>query len=245
MIENYTPSHKSYSSPPNIVGASLSYLSKEVEMGVFNEHRFAFYFWAKWKKEKKNKKTPDLVTFDWHQDLVPVKDKEPLKKLDLKNLFEVSFFAWVKLSTTNDNHIISAAYLDLIGDVYVVCKSISEWKDDEVKEIVDFKGKKHFMRKYKNYQALIDYVQTQTIEHIYFDIDLDYFTIKNNSGNTKRCFTYMKDKEIKEIFNLESPLTQWIFERMDGLTIALEPGYTGGIDKAMKYYNILDKLWFI
>ena len=248
MIENYTPSHKSYSSPPNIVGTLLSHTyfgyNKEIEMGVFNEHRFAFYFWAKWAKEKKNKRPPDLITFDWHQDLVPVEDEEQLRNLDLKNLFEVSFFTWAKLRIANDNHIISAAYLNLIGDIYVVCKSINEWQKDEVDEIVDFKGKKHFIRKYKNYQALMDYVQTQNIEHIYFDIDLDYFTIKNKSSNNQQRFTYMKDKEIKEIFHLESPLIQWIFKRMEGLTIALEPDYTGGIGKSMKYYNLLDKLWF-
>jgi len=245
MIENYTPSHKSYSSPPNVVGALLTNTAwgqtKEIEMAAFNEHRFAFYFWAKWKKEQKNKKTPDLVTFDWHQDLVPVKNKEQLKKLDLKNLFEVSFFTWAKLSIANDNHILAAAYLDLIGDVYVVCKDI---KGNKTKEIVDFKGKKHFIRKYENHQQLMDYVQTQNIEQIYFDIDLDYFTIENKSSNDKKRFTYMKDKTIKEIFNLESTLVQWIFKRMEGLTIAFEPDYTGGIDKSMKYYNLLDKLWF-
>ena len=264
MIEHYTPSHKSYSSPPNVVGALLTHASrgrkKEIEMAAFNEHRFAFYFWAKWKKENKINPTPDLITFDWHQDLVSVKNKEQLKKLDLKNLFEVSFFAWAKLSIANDNHILAAAYLDLIGDVYVVCKeapnpplpppqggdvpmNVSP-SGGAVKEIIDIKGKKHFIRKYENEQALMDNIQTQNIEHLYFDIDLDYFTIENKSSNKEQRFTYMKDREIKEIFNLETPFIQWIFKRMEGLTIAFEPDYTGGIDKSMKYYNLLDKLWF-
>jgi len=267
MIENYTSSHKSYSSPPNVVGALLTHASqgrkKEIEMAAFNEHRFAFYFWAKWKKENKINPTPDLITFDWHQDLAPAKNKEQLRKLNVKNLFEVSFFAWAKLSIANDDHILAAAYLDLIGDVHVVCKEaplnppkgrkstpLSEdagrriRNDGIVKEIIDCKGKKHFIRKYENEQALMDNIQTQNIEHLYFDIDLDYFTIENKSSNKEQRFTYMKDREIKEIFNLETPFIQWIFKRMEGLTIAFEPDYTGGIDKSMKYYNLLDKLWF-
>jgi hypothetical protein len=98
MID-YTQTHKYYSAPPNAMEAILAHpyypSKKSIELGIFNAHRFAFYFWAKWMKEKKDGIVPDLVTFDWHQDLVYPGDleKEWLAKLDLQNLFEVSFYA--------------------------------------------------------------------------------------------------------------------------------------------------------
>lgn len=250
MIE-YTQTHKTWSSPPNVMKVILAHpfysSKKSIELGIFNSHRFAFYFWAKWSNEKKDDVVPDLVTFDWHQDLAYPEDteKEWLGKLDLNNLFEVSFYAWAKLYPHNDNHIVSAAYLNLIGDIYVVCKQAHYGKvDDGVKEFKDIHGHIHHIRKFENHETLIKYVGTQNIEQVYFDIDLDYFTIENSTSNDKQHFTYVKDKAIKEIFNFDSPLMQWVTKRVEGMTIALEPEHTGSINKSMKYFGLLEKLFF-
>lgn len=73
---------------------------------------------------------------------------------------------------------------------------------------------------------------------------MDYFTIGNSTSNDKQYFTYMKDKEIKEIFNLENPLMQWVIKRIEGMTIALEPEHTGSVNKSMKCFNLLEKQFF-
>jgi len=52
----------------------------------------------------------------------------------------------------------------------------------------------------------------------------------------------MKDKDIKDIFNLDNPLMQWITKRIEGMTIALESEHTGSINKSMKYFGLLEKL---
>lgn len=98
MMIDYTQTYKTWSLPPNVMEATLSHpyypTARCIELGVFNFHRFAFYFWAKWTNEKKDNIVPDLITFDWHQDLSYPEDieKEWLTKLDIGNLFEVSFF---------------------------------------------------------------------------------------------------------------------------------------------------------
>lgn len=88
MID-YTQTHKYHSSLPNVMEAILAHpchpSERSIELGIFNSHRFAFYFWAKWAKEKEDKLVPDLVTFDCHQDLAYPGDLEQewLVKLDL------------------------------------------------------------------------------------------------------------------------------------------------------------------
>lgn len=250
MID-YTQTHKCHSSPPNVMEAILAHpchpSERSIELGIFNSHRFAFYFWAKWAKEKEGKLAPDLVTFDWHQDLAYPGDLEQdwLAKLDLQNLFEVSFYAWAKLYPHNDNHIVSAAYLNLIGDIYVVCKQTHYGKiDDGVNKFKDVHGNVHYIRKFETHEKLMKYVESKSIKQIYFDIDLDYFTIENSTSNGKQYFTYMKDKDIKEIFNLDSPLMQWVIERIKEITIALEPEHTGSVNKSIKYFNLLEKQFF-
>lgn len=250
MIE-YTQTYKHNTLPANVMCATLAHpfkpLKKSMELGVFNSHRFAFYFWAKWAINRKNKIVPDLVTFDWHQDLAYPGDleKEWLAKLDLQNLFEVSFYAWAKLDPLNDNHIVSAAYLNLIGDIYVVCKQTRFGKvDDEIKNFKDIHGNVHSIRKFETHEKLMRHFENKSIKQIYFDIDLDYFTIENSTSNSKQHFTYMKDKDIKEIFNIDSPIMQWIMERIEGMTIALEPEHTGSINKSMKYFNLLERQFF-
>jgi hypothetical protein len=82
------------------------------------------------------------------------------------------------------------------------------------------------------------------IEHLFFDIDLDYFTIENSTSNDKHRFTYMKDRDINDIFNPDDDFMRWIFKRMDGFTIALEPEHVGSIIKTLKYLTLLNKLLF-
>ncbi|WP_390454893.1 hypothetical protein [Chryseobacterium sp. Alg-005] len=224
-------------------GANLA-----MQIALFNSHRFAFYFWNLWKRELLKHRlnaNVDLITYDWHQDLVYPSDgaKEELKKLDLDNNFEVSFFSSYRLNTLNDSHIMSAVYLDIIGDVWVLCRQgtfESDWEDEYFEDI---KGKKHVVRKFKTEDALREALLLSNVQNVFFDIDLDYFTLNNNIEPTDK-FTYMKDPEIKDLLSIENTLIQWIFDRLTGITIALEPEFTGGISKSLKYLSLIEKLWF-
>jgi len=104
-------------------------VNKAIEVSVFQDHRFAFYYWFKWWKNTNRKlstseKAPSLVSIDWHRDLCAPCDleKEDLESLNLDSYKEVSFFSWDKLNPLNDGHILAAAHLNLIGDIFVLCK---------------------------------------------------------------------------------------------------------------------------
>lgn len=214
-----------------------------MELAVFNHHRFAFYYWVRWNLEKKIR--PDLISFDWHQDLAypDEGDKQELMNLDINNPFEVSFYSWARLNSLNDNHIMSAVYRNLLGNVYVVYKQKDLHEDDD-EELEDYHGEKHIIRKFKDSQSLLTALTKEAISEVYFDIDLDYFTIENSSTNDKQRFTYMNQRKIKEIFNPSGELMRWIFERIQGFTIALEPEHTGGIEKSLRFLVLLEKLFF-
>ncbi len=249
MIKFQPRNKYSNATPPNSEYQILEHpsgnLSRSIELSLFNDHRFAFYYWLKWNLKNENKISPDLITFDWHQDLAYPCDsiKNELIELDLKNMFEVSMFSWARLNSLNDDHILAAAYLDQIKDIWVVCKQthFSGWEDEE---IIDYKGKLHKIRKFPDRDSLFEKLKKTNIANLYFDIDLDYFTIENSTSNDKHKFTYMRKKDIENIFSIESEFMQWIFKRMDGFTIALEPEHTGGISMSLEYLSLLNKILF-
>jgi len=233
-----------------ILAHPIHHETKAIELATFNEHRYAFFFWNKWLKEIKKKDVnatpPALVSLDWHQDLVYLCDteKEWLKELNLKSNGDVSFFSWAKLNPLNDGHIISAAYLNLVGNVYVNCRQGTfedDWLDESIEDIY---GNVHLIKKYREFSELETSLLNGEEESVFFDIDLDFFTIKNGLSDGKFKFTYLPDKTIKEYLSPGRPLIKWIFERLAGITIALEPEHTGGLLKSNKYLAMIDKLYF-
>lgn len=234
--------------PPNSIKDYLAHpsgINESIQISLFNHHRFAFYFWSQWKNDLIKKKNIDLISFDWHQDLVYPDsiEKTELENLEIDNTFEVSCFSSFRLSPLNDTHIMSAVYLDLINDVWILCRQGSSQNSWEDKYFEDYKGKKHKIRKFKTEEELKDALFLSNIQNVFFDIDLDYFTLNNNIEPNEK-FRYMKDKEIKNLLSYENELIKWIFERLEGITIALEPEFTGGISKSLKYMSLIEKLWF-
>lgn len=79
---------------------------------------------------------------------------------------------------------------------------------------------------------------------VYFDIDLDFFTLNNPYNGKGKKFTYMEKEEMQNILSISNPLTQWIFERLCGFTIATEPKHCGGLLKSNKLLDIINKIYF-
>lgn len=236
--------NKDCSDPPNVTKQLLRHPSGKndsIELIVFNDHRYAFYYWVKW--TQKLKTIPDLITFDWHQDLgypSEMKQKE-LKKIDLNNLSEVSFFSWARLNPNNDTHILAAAYINKIKDIWVVCKQNMGWEDEYLEDVY---GNIHTIRKFKTLSELQVMLFKTEIEKVYLDIDLDYFTKEYNTSNDKSYYTYHSDSSIRKMIDPKSELMDWLFSRTEGITIALEPKYTGGISKSLKLLSIIEREWF-
>jgi len=219
-----------------------------IDIGLVKDHRFVFYFWFKWWKKTKRKleenilKAPALITIDWHRDLCAPCDieKQDLINLNLNSYKEVAYFSWDKLNPLNDGHILSAVYLNLIGDVYVLCKQ--DGSDDGT--FTDHWGNEHKIICFESKEELLEKLLKDSINEIYFDIDLDYFTESEDSCGGGEDLTLMNDKDILSLLDINSEFMQWVFERMEGMTIATEPKWCGGLKNSNKLYNLVDNTLF-
>ena len=217
-----------------------------IEVALMREHRFAFYYWYKWWKktnrELSDYKAPPLISIDWHRDLCQPCDSEKfdMDELSLQSYKEIAQFCWYKLNPLNDGHILSAAYLNIIGDIFVLCKQ----NEEEIEPpFTDKWGSVHNVKCYRTPRDLFNDLKKINNYNIYFDIDLDYFTESKDpcgGGDVK----LMTEIEIMSILNPNSDLMKWLFERMDGMTIATEPEFCGGLTNSNKIYNCIDKILF-
>lgn len=217
-----------------------------IELALFQEHRFAFFYWIKWTNKLSN--IPSLVTYDWHQDLAPpyTDELEGLRNLDTSNKGDVAFYSWAKLSHFNDVQIRAAILLNKIKDVYAICRQNSSRPKVEI--IKDFWGNEHKIMIFQNMNDFENHIVHIEDQALYFDIDLDYFTISNpismNGSSQKGKYTYLSKKEIIALLSLTNPTIQWIFDRLAGMTIATEPEFCGGLKKSNDFLRIIDNLYF-
>ncbi len=252
-FENYFR-NDDYVTPPGSLTELLAHPffseTDTVELSIFNDHRYAFFFWNKWtlkrKRGKQKTKPPCLVTLDWHQDLLWPNNTEKkwLDSLDTDSNKDVAYFAWANLNPLNDGHIMAATYLNLIGDVYVHCRQgtlESSWANKLFK---DKYGNTHTVRKFKSFEALEECMLASKESKVYFDIDLDFFTLNNPYNGVGKTFTYLTEVEIRNMLAKERPLIEWIFQRLQGFTIAIEPEHSGGFLKASRLLNLISKIYF-
>ncbi|MDX1586184.1 MAG: hypothetical protein R3222_05550 [Balneolaceae bacterium] len=220
--------------PPGTYLESLSHptgKSGSMELAVFKEHRFAFYFWNRWN----NALGPDLppatlLTIDWHRDLAPPSSNEQkaLERIDLEQEDSVSTFIWSTLNTHNDSHLLSAAYRNIIGDVML----LKNYGDESQSVYRDCEDNPHQILEFKNIEHLEETVLEREDQHYILDLDLDFFVkAKVYSHQLKEVETYSQ-KEISEVVDPYSPLFRKLFQKMAGITIATEPRYCGGIIKS-------------
>ena len=126
--------------------------SKTIELAIFKEHRFAFYFWNRWSFDlPDSSKPPTLITIDWHRDFAPPSsgEQEKLNKLNLSDPEEVAKFIWSGLDTHNDSHLLSAAYLNIIDDVIL----LKNYGDQAENTYVDSDGNNHMISEFKLFES--------------------------------------------------------------------------------------------
>ena len=183
-----------------------------ISLAIFNDHRFAFYFWALWRD--KNLSGPiDLISLDWHQDLAYPEEsqKEELRNLDLTNTFETAFYSWARLATLKDDHIVAAIYKNIVRDVYIVCKQDMAYNNQD-ECIVDMYGNNHTIKKFQSTLEAYDYLSKTSIDKVFFYIDLDFFTIENISTNFIQRTSFVKESAIRIIMNRQSNFILCILE---------------------------------
>jgi hypothetical protein len=213
------------------------------EVAVFQSHRYAFFYWARWTRKVLPGILPCLVSIDWHQDLCyPTQNqKQWLAELNIKDDREIAAFSWASLSSNNDDHILAAAYLNLIGNVYVLCRQRNNWSDEG---LIDKFGNAHSIRKFETAEDLQQALLASTEAAAYLDVDLDYFAIKEGYNRKMKASDYMSKADIKALFDAEQPWVDWIYQRLEGFTIATEPEYCGGLAKSNELLDTLNSILF-
>jgi len=240
-----------YSSKPP--GSHLEYIPHPAKSddictykAIFKEHRFAFYWWNKLtqkRREKTARYRADLITFDFHNDLFEpsVNDIEELSKLNLNIDFDVSFYSWARLNGNSDDHILSAAYLNLIGNVYALTFNVLDEPEFIFKDMYANEHKVFVSNDLENFSKKII---SDNIDNIFLDIDLDFFIEKEGLMGQKETWELMKSEEIDKCINLENDLFKSIFNKIDCLTIALEPSYTGSFENSLRNFQEVQKRLF-
>lgn len=235
--------------PPGSAKSILAHptdpFDKAIEAAVFQEHRFAFYFWARWALEAREHRgqpfeAPDLITLDWHQDLCAPSPGEQadLRALNFSDLNEVALFSWLRLHPHNDGHILAAAYAGLIGDIYVLCKHEDDW----LTEFNDLHGRTHRTVVCHSLKGLL--AALPAIRPTYFDVDLDYFTDSDDDMGGGDNVRLVPDRKVRATFDPRGPLMRAVFPRIAGMTIATEPKWCGGARASNHLFDILDRTLF-
>lgn len=210
--------------------------SKSMEVAIFTEHRFAFYFWNRWLRDlNDNREPPCLLTIDWHRDMAPPSEseKKDLKNLDLTRQQEVARFVWSRMDTHNDSHLLSAAYLNLVGDVFL----LKNYGERQHSTFIDCHSNRHQIFEYGSFTDLQEAVLDKGGDVFFLDVDLDFFIRNKVAAHQLQEVATYSDEEISALINNESPLFTYLYDRLAGITIATEPRYCGGI---LKSNRILD-----
>lgn len=214
-----------------------------VELAIFQDHRFAFFFWLRWKLALGTDSSPPaLVSLDWHEDLAAPDGSEcdELKALPTDYPRAVSLFCWEKLNPLNDGHILSTAYLNLIGDIYVVRKQAPSSGDN----FQDVEGRTHRIRCFPSIDELMTALRSAPDERIFFDIDLDYFTESPDHCGGGAQVSLASDQSIKSTLDPHGELMSWLFPRISGMTIATEPEFCGGLINSNHLLSIVTECLF-
>ena len=223
---------------------------RAVEVALFQDHRFAFFFWLKWRFALGTDAPPPLlVSLDWHEDLASPCPSEcdELTALQTSNLLEVALFCWQSLNPGNDGHILAAACLDLIGDIYVVRKQNAEYSEQcrsYIESFLDVNGKVHRVRCFSSVPELMKELMLVSEPPVFFDVDLDYCTDSPDPCGGGKYVRLVPDCEVKAILDPNGELMTWLFSRMAGMTIATEPEFCGGLINSNHLLSILSDCLF-
>ena len=222
--------------------------------GIVSEHRFAFFFWALFGQETKRRRRriqgpPYLVTIDYHDDVGAHSDVIPrdLDSLDPSDRMGLVLFCWTQLAGNNDGQIRPALYLNLFSDVYVLLKQDREqrkmYPDYAVSSQEDRFGGEHRIEYFDAPGKLAQALAKSGHEHVYLDMDLDYFTHEEKGGELGSA-RMVKENQIRAVLNLKTGFVSHLHDRLVGLTIALEPKHCGGFANALRILNVLNDEFF-
>lgn len=247
MYDNIAPSK---CDPPGTFREVVAHpggYNRVIEKAVVMEHRFAFVFWMKWKQVLQKRKwlhqqAPTLVTIDWHRDLAPPDERQKVRlgKLDPSSLSNAANYVWARFDQTNDGHILCAAWLNLVGDIILLKNSAGEMQDT----FIDRDENQHHIFEFREFDRFEAFLTQRDDNNIFLDIDLDYFIHGKGNVFYPGTFEPYSQKEIKAVIDNQSPAFNYLLSRIDGMTIAQEPSYCGGIANSCQIMKVVNNQLF-
>ncbi|MDP2308576.1 MAG: hypothetical protein Q8P18_21325 [Pseudomonadota bacterium] len=179
---------------------------------------------------------PTLLTIDWHTD-TGSNGEDILDAVNLEDDGEVALFCWSQLCPNNDGQICAAAWLEVIGDVLVLCKQ----NEPDAYDYVTRGGKSRFTLVHDAAEFLR---RARNISGpVLLDIDLDYFTNSDDEGGGEDPPTLALEG-MSDLLCPSSPLLTAIGPNLIGLTIATEPEFCGGFQASANILAALDDTMF-
>lgn len=252
-MKEFYHTNPDYCDPPGAFSEILAHpihrKTKAIEQATFKEHRFAFFYWSKWLKELKTKtdilNPPTLISIDYHRDLAGPNESEKKELLEIEkyNNSELALFCWARMNPLNDGHILSAAFINIIGDIILLNKNESFVHKDEL-SYKDHFGNKHFIYEFDNLNHFESFISDYQTENIFFDIDLDYFISTRGHYMNEEGYIVMSDKEISSIINPSRTYIKKIYKHLEGLTIATEQKHCGGTVNSFKILSVIENQLF-
>ncbi len=222
------------------------------------EHRFAFFYWIKIKQEllsdrrPRNRQKdeeftpPDLISWDWHDDYDGESGyiESELRRLNQQNEQEVALFCWAGLQPVNNGQIGPAVWLNAVGNVYIVLKQDTELTAGESQVQKDRYGKPHHIFYMRSPRQLPNvFFDTNSKSGVIWDIDLDFFT-ESKPVDDQKYTPVLSKRAIKSLLSPRSEWMQLILGNLKGITVALEPEYTGGLSQSLEIFRQWEAAFF-
>jgi len=252
-MKEFTHTNPDFCDPPGAFSEILAHPfykgEKAIEQATFKEHRFAFFYWYKWWKNLVSKENieepPTLITLDYHRDLFSPNDREKKELLEVEKLNEAdrAYFCWARMNPQNDGHILSAAYLNVIGNI-ILLKHQEGLEDNNKLSFEDYKGNKHEIFEFTCVKDFADFILGYETNHIFLDIDLDYFISETGDYWSSEGYIPMNESEISGIINPSSEYFKKIYKHLEGITIAKEPKHCGGNVNSCHILQAVEKSMF-
>lgn len=228
--------------PPNTYRAVINHPTdpnRTTHVALTQEHRFVLWFWNEWRSTF----PPDVFSLDWHLDLA---EPEPAAKQALQNFdniapADLSYHIWRCMSPYNDDHLLTAAWLGIINDIWLVYKQKFRGPDT----IIDRHGNSHHIYKFHSLaEAVKHYRYQHHNREVIWDIDLDYFTNSPEFIGGGDHVNRVSDDEIARAIGPNSDLASVLIPDLTGITIATEPKFCGGIKMMTQILSKVDELFF-
>jgi hypothetical protein len=224
-----------------------------VTIGVVPDHRFAFFYWARYRQGETVRKRvapykpPVLVTVDFHDDVGRSCDfsRKELLSIDCGDEKGLALFCWCRLRGVNDGQIAPALSLDFFSDVYVLLKQNRKLRRNDRSQAAytkeDLSGKGHSVRYFDRTAELVAALRDDG-RPVFLDVDLDYFT--RAQAKELGAEKLVGRRAIRRLFSLKGGLMPLVLPRLVGMTIALEPRYCGGFAQSLKALDVLNRELF-